>query len=516
MKEEASLTINLDSAYKELLSKTKDLVVLSTAEGIIHWDMEIYMPPKAVEQRSQQLALLTRIHHKLGTDPEIGKLLTSIQTSAEYQALEQVAKRNVYLINKTYQEQNALPEKLVSDLARQEAITVNTWKKAKAKKDYTIFKGDLQKLLDLSKQAAEILMKVKETKTPYDALLDSFEPKMPSYAITATFNQLLAGLKPLIAKIEDSQVKSPMQILKQVVPVENQRKITQLITETLGYDTVSPHAGGRVDETEHPFTTGYYDDVRITTHYYPDNFASSIFSVLHESGHAIYEQNLDPDWYYQPVGSTCSYGIHESQSRFYENIVGRSKEFWTGFLPKIKHAAPSLDSLQLDPFVQAINKVERSKIRIEADEVTYSLHIIIRFELERDLFADKIAVDELPEAWNQKYSDYLGVKAENDSEGVMQDTHWASGLYGYFPSYALGNIYSGQITAALIKDLPDWRKALAEGKLDDVNGWLKTNIHSKGDLYDPQELIRLATGKTLDSEPYLRYLNEKYSCLYGF
>jgi carboxypeptidase Taq len=510
------LTSNLDSAYKELLSKTKDLVVLSTAEGIIHWDMEIYMPPKAVEQRSEQLALLSRIHHKLGTDPEIGKLLGNIQTSAEYQTLGQVEKRNLYLINKSYQEQTALPEKLVSDLAMQEAITVNTWKKAKAQKNFDLYKTDLQKFLELSRQAAEILMKVKETKTPYEALLDNFEPKMSAETITHTFNQLLAGIKPLIAKIEDSQINSSIQILNQPVPVENQRKITQLITETLGYDTASSQARGRVDETEHPFTTGYYDDVRITTHYYPNNFASSIFSVFHESGHALYEQNLNPEWQYQQVGSTCSYGIHESQSRFYENIIGRSKEFWTGFLPKIKQAAPSLGNLKLDHFIQAINKVERSKIRIEADEVTYSLHIIIRFELERDLFADKISADELPEVWNQKYEDYLGVKVENDSEGVMQDTHWASGLYGYFPSYALGNIYSGQITAALTKDLPDWRRKLTEGKLESVNDWLKTKIHRIADLYDPEELIKQATGRNLDSEPYLRYLKEKYGSLYGF
>ena len=510
------MTSNLDSAYRELLIKTKDAVVLSTAEGIIHWDMEIYMPPKAVEQRSQQLALLSRIHHKLGTDPEIGRLLNSIQKSPDYEAMGQVEKRNLYLINKSYLEQTALPEKLVSDLAMQEALTVNTWKKAKAKKDFNLYKPDLQKLLDLSKQAAEILMKVKETKTPYEALLDNFEPKMPAETITKTFNQLLAGLKPLIAKIEDCQTKPSTQVLNLVVPVENQRKITQLITETLGYDTASSEAGGRVDETEHPFTTGYYDDVRITTHYYPNNFASSIFSVLHESGHALYEQNLNPEWQYQPVGSTCSYGIHESQSRFYENIIGRSKEFWTGFLPKIKQAAPSLNNLQLEPFIQAINKVERSKIRIEADEVTYSLHIIIRFEIERDLFADKITINELPESWNQKYADYLGVKIENDSEGVMQDTHWASGLYGYFPSYALGNIYSGQITAALTKDLPDWHSQLAEGKLEGIKGWLKTNIHRQGDLYDPKELIKRATGRTLDSEPYLQYLNKKYGGLYGF
>ncbi len=283
-------------------------------------------------------------------------------------------------------------------------------------------------------------------------------------------------------------------------------------------DTIlsSSDAGGRVDETEHPFTTGYYNDVRITTHYYPNNFASSIFSVLHETGHAIYEQNLNPEWQYQPIGSTCSYGIHESQSRFYENIIGRSKEFWTIMLPKIKQFAPSINNLQIDPFLQAVNKVERSKIRIEADEVTYSLHIIIRFELERDLFAGKITVDELPEAWNQKYADYLGVKIENDSEGLMQDTHWASGLYGYFPSYALGNIYSGQITAAITKDLPNWRIQLSEGKLENVNTWLNKNIHNQSDLYDPETLIKKATGTNIDARPYLEYLTKKYSELYGF
>ncbi len=506
----------IESAYKELLSKTKDIVVLSTAEGIIHWDMEIYMPSKAVEQRSQQLALLRRIRHKMATEPKIGKLLKDIQTSPEYEKLGQVEKRNLYLISKSYQEQTALPEKLVAELAMQEALTVNTWKKAKAKKDFNLYKQDLQKLIDLSKQTAEILMKVKQTKTPYEALIDNFEPKMSAETITATFNQLLAGLKPLIAKIEACQTKPNTQILNQPVPVEDQRKITQLITQTLGYDTASSTAGGRVDETEHPFTTGYYDDVRITTHYYPNNFASSIFSVLHESGHALYEQNLNPKWQYQPVGSTSSYGIHESQSRFYENMIGRSREFWIGFLPKIKRAAPSLSYLQLDPFIHAINKVERSKIRIEADEVTYSMHIIIRFELEKDLFADKITVKELPEAWNQKYADYLDVKIENDSEGVMQDTHWASGLYGYFPSYALGNIYSGQITASINKDLPKWREELAEGKLEEINAWLKTNVHSKSDLYDPEELIKLTTGTTLNSQPYLQYLNEKYDELYGF
>jgi carboxypeptidase Taq len=339
---------------------------------------------------------------------------------------------------------------------------------------------------------------------------------MTANKITATFNQLQGGLKQLISKIQSSKSQPDTAILHQPVPAENQRQIAQLLTQTLGYDTASPVARGRIDETEHPFTTGYYDDVRITTHYYPNNYASSIFSVLHESGHALYEQNLNPEWKYQPVGSTCSYGVHESQSRFYENVIGRSKEFWTGFMPKLKKAAPSLANLELGKFVKAINRVELSKIRVEADEVTYNLHVIVRFEIERDLFADKITVNELPEVWKQKYADYLGVKVQDDSEGVMQDTHWASGLYGYFPSYALGNIYSGQITAAVTKDLPDWRSQLAVGKIDQLNEWLKRNIHSQSDLYDPEELIKKATRRNLNSELYLSYLKEKYGAIYGF
>ena len=502
--------------YRELLSKFEDMTVLMTAQGIIHWDMETKMPPGAVEQRSLQLSLLTRIQHQMSTDPQIGKLLAAIKKGPESGKLGKTEKRNIYLINKNYQEQKALPEKLVAEIARQEAITVNVWKKAKAQKDFSVFKPELQKMLDLSREAAEILAKVKETKTPYEALIDNYEPKMTASKITATFNKLQAGLKQLIGKVQSSKCKPEMAILSLTVPLESQRQISELLTQTLGYDIVSSQARGRIDETEHPFTSGYYDDVRITTHYYPNNFASSIFSVLHESGHALYELGLNPKWKYQPIGSPCSYGIHESQSRFYENVIGRSKEFWTELMPKIKRAAPNLAKIELEQFVSAINRVEPSKIRIEADEVTYNLHIIIRFELERDLFAGKVKVDELPQVWNQKYEDYLSVEVQNDAEGVMQDTHWASGLFGYFPSYALGNLYTGQIRGAITKDLPEWRERVAKGKLDEINEWLNKNIHSPSNLYDPEELIKKATGKPLNSEAYLSYLNEKYSAIYGF
>lgn len=478
--------------------------------------METMMPPGAVKQRSLQLELLSRINHKMNTDPEIGKLLDAIQTHTGYKTLNQLEMRNIYLIKKSYDEQTKLPEKLVAELAKQQALTVNVWKKAKAAKNFTMFKPDLEKLVNLSQQAAEILMKVKETKTPYEALIDNFEPKMTAQTITSTFNKLLNGLKPLIEKIQKNQSKQNQVLLGEVVPAENQRLISQLLTQTLGYDTASKTARGRIDETEHPFSTGNYDDVRITTHYYPNNYVSSIFSVLHETGHALYEQNINQKWKFQPIGSTCSFGIHESQSRFYENMIGRSKEFWTSTLPKIKKKAPSLINVDLDKFIHAVNRVELSKIRIEADEVTYNLHVIVRFEIERDLFADKISVNELPEVWNQKYNDYLGVKVKNDSEGVMQDTHWASGLYGYFPSYTLGNIYGGQIAAAITKDKPDWRSQLCQGNLKGVNAWLKQNICDYGDLYDPEELIKKATGRNLDSEMFLQYLKSKYGELYGF
>ncbi len=507
---------DVESSYKQLLAKNKDPTVLGNAEAVVHWDMETMMPPKAIEQRGEQLALLSRLHHKLAIDPEIGALLNTIQTSPNYDSMGQIEKRNIHLIAKTYREQIALPERLVGDLAMQEAVTVNNWKKAKAKRDFNLYKADLQKLFDLSLEAAEILMKAKGTKTPYESLIDNFEPNMSADAITATFTELLGGLKPLITKIEDCQTQPDAALLSTPVPVEEQRRISQLITLTLGYDTASPAACGRVDETEHPFTTGCYNDVRITTHYYPNNFASSLFSVLHESGHAIYEHNLNQEWMYQPVGATCSYGIHESQSRFYENIVGRSREFWMGFLPQVKTVAPSLGGLPLDDFIRAINRVERSKIRIEADEVTYSIHIIIRFELERDLFAGKIKIDELPGAWNQKYQDYLGVEVQNDSEGVMQDTHWASGLFGYFPSYALGNIYDGQLYDSISRDVPDWKSQLSVGNLNAVNEWLKKSIHNKGNRYNPEELIRLVTGSRLNSAPFIRYLSIKYGDLYGF
>ncbi len=504
-------------SYKKLLEKMKDISTLHSAAAILHWDMETMMPPKGITLRSLQLALLSRIGHKMSTDPQIGFLLKETKKHPEYNRLNPVQKRNVYLITKHYNEQTKLPEELVAKTSKQKALTVDTWKKAKATKDFSVFKPELEKLFNLRRKAAEILMEVKETDTPYDALIDIFEPKMTSETISRVFNEVKKGLVYLLHKCESSNKQPDAMILKHPVPIETQKKIARALADFIGYDIVSKDSGGRIDETEHPFTTGYYHDVRITTHYYEDRFISAIFSTLHEGGHALYEQNLKQEWIFQPVGDACSMGFHESQSRFVENIVGRSREFWTYFLPKLKEITGNrLSDVNLEDFVHAINQVAPSKIRIEADEVTYGLHVILRFNLERDLFADKIEVDELPQVWNEGYRDYLGVTVWDDSEGVMQDTHWASGLYGYFPSYALGNIYSGQILAALERDFRDWRKAVSRGDFGSVKDWLVKNVYIYGDLYDPPDFIRKITGKELSVEPFLNYLNEKYSGIYGF
>lgn len=508
---------SLISDYDELLEKAKQALILQSTESIVSWDMETKMPPKGISLRSQQLALLSQVEHRMITDPEIGGSLERVEKHPDYETTSELQKRNVYLIRKNYDEQTSLPEKLVVETARQQAIAIDTWKKAKQAKDFSMFRPELEKVFDLRREAAEILMKVKKTATPYDALVDIFEPKMSSESIAKIFDGLRTGLVSVMDKCLASRKQPKSSLLKQRVPINIQREISTSLARFVGYDVESKNAGGRIDETEHPFTTGYFDDVRITTHYHEDNVAASLFSVLHEAGHAIYEQNLRHEWMYLPVGSGCSHGFHESQSRFVENMVGRSPEFWAYYFPKLRKITGRLFSkVRVSDFVHAINQVKPSKIRIRADEVTYGLHIIIRFEMEQDLFSGKLTVRDLPEVWNQKYKDYLGVRIKDDSEGLMQDTHWASGLFGYFPSYALGNIYSGQILAAMEKDIANWRKCLAKGDFATVKQWLAKNVYSDGNLYDPADLLKRITGERINAKDYIGYLEAKYSKLYGY
>ena len=334
--------------------------------------METKMPPKGINLRSEQLAMISGIEHKMITNPEIDTLLKKIERHPDYDSRDTIIKRNVYLIRKNYDEQARLPEELVTEITRQEAIATNTWKKAKNAQDFSLFKPELEKLVTLKKKAGEILMEVKNTATLYDAYIDIYEPKITSELITKIFTKLKDGLISIIEKCQTTQKQPDISIVQRKIPVDSQRRISNFLVKFVGYDVESERAGGRIDETEHPFTNGYYDDVRITTHYYENKFLSSMFSVLHEAGHAIYEQNLNSEWMYQPIGAASSNGFHESQSRFLENIIGRSREFWIYFLPELKKITGNTfyDS-DLEDFTLAVNQVTPSKIRIEADEVTY-------------------------------------------------------------------------------------------------------------------------------------------------
>ncbi|MDD1772073.1 MAG: carboxypeptidase M32 [Methanomassiliicoccales archaeon] len=503
------------SAYEDLMDRSKELFVLGSAAGILYWDMETKMPPRALPLRGEQLSALELLLHKKHTDPEVDHLLSACEK--DIGSFNPVQKRNLHLLRKSYDESARLPDSLVMETAKHQSKCNGSWKKAKAAKDFKMFRDDLEKMIDLREQAAEILMQVKGSSTPYNALLDEFEPNMTAERIDVVFSGLRDGLVKLIDKVRSADKQPDLSILSRKVPVDVQKRMSKEVMDFITFDTTSENAGGRLDETEHPFSTGSYDDVRITTHYYEDRFISSIFSVMHEGGHALYEQGLPREWQYQPVGSACSYGIHESQSRFVENIIGRSPEYIGHALPRFRKIAPkAFHGMSSKDLVSAANAVCPSKIRIEADEVTYALHIIVRYEIEKEIFAHKVTVDELPQLWNQKYSDYLGVKVENDGEGVLQDTHWSGGSFGYFPSYALGNIYSGMFLEKMSKDVPGWRSGLHKGEFAPVLQWLRQNVHSKGNFYDPADLVRVATGKELTIVPFMKYLEKKMSRIYEF
>ena len=506
----------IQDSYDQLLERSKKLTVLGTTAALAGWDMQTYMPAKGIGLRSEQLSLMSILYHQALTDPKVAELLDMIERSKEYADLNDMQKRNVHLMRKGFDETSKIPEALVAKMSKQETVTFDAWRKAKASKDFQAYAPELSKMIELKKEAAQILMDVKGTKTTYDAFLDSYEPGITADKIDEVFSGMRVGLVKIIDKVKSSGVKPVTAFLDRTVPVEAQKKISAEAMRFLGFVTEGDAAGGRLDEAEHPFTTGYYSDVRITTHYYPNRFSSSIYSVMHEAGHALYEQGIPQDWIYQPIGSPCSYGIHESQSRYVENMIGRSPEFLSFMLPRLKKmTGKALTGIKTADFVSAVNVIEPSKIRIEADEATYGLHIIIRFEMEKDIMSGKLSIDELPAAWNERYDKYLGMKIENDSEGVMQDVHWSGGSFGYFPSYALGNIYGGMFLDKMDKDLPSWRDDIKAGNYQPVRQWSATNIHSQGNLYDPADLVKNVTGQDLNIRPFIKYLERKCEYVYG-
>lgn len=492
-------------ALEFLQEQLRSLKYLESALGVLSWDMEVMAPVKGIEYRSEVMGYLSSEHHKLATDERIGRALDVLE---QQQDLTQVEKKLVELFKDSYEKSIKIPLTLQRELTIATSRGGQYWKQAKEKKDYEIFKPHLQKVIELVIEQANY---VGYEGHIYNACLDDFEKGMTVEELDRIFPPLRDGLVHLLNRIKESKVRIKSHP-KGVFDKARQEQLNYMVLDTMGYDY---HEAGRVDETEHPFTTSLgHGDTRITTHYYEDNIESALFSSVHEGGHAIYDQNMPHDLSEYGVNECPSMGIHESQSRFYENIIGRSYSFWKGYYPKLQAIFPEYENISLEEFYKIINRVQPSLIRTEADEVTYSLHVIIRYEIEKLMLSGEVSVDDLPTLWNQKYEEYLGIKPMNDSEGVMQDVHWSEALIGYFPSYALGNLYGAQFYHQMKKDIPNLEQQLESNDLKQVFSWLKENIHTNGNLYTASELVERVTGEKLNPMYFLDYLHEKYSKIY--
>ena len=482
--------------------------------GIIRWDLYTQMPPKGMKQRSELLALMSKIYHRMSTDKEMEQLALTLEK--DFDILSLVQKREVELVKRVLDRHSNVPENLNAVYTKQSVVTTAVWNKAKSTNNWKLFESELIKLLEISKNVAEKRMESQGLACPYDTLLDAWEPKTTSKQVSKVFAALRKQLIPLVKKYSTSCEGMDVDFKKRRVPIDSQKMLIQDISSVIGYDTKSENAMGRIDTSEHPFTTGFYEDVRFTVNFKEEDVFSSLYSGLHESGHAIHSQNLNSDWKWMLTGRKSSAAISESQSRFTENVIGKSPEFWEFYYPRFhKYTNGIFKDISREKFLCAINHVKPSRIRVTADEMTYALHIIIRFEIEKDLFDEKIEVEDIPEIWNRKYKKYLGIEIREDTEGALQDVHWAWAYWGYFPTYTLGNLYAAMIWEKITTEIPEWSTNVAEGNIASPVQWLIENVHRKSNLYDPSEMIKEITGKSLTADPFITYLDEKYSALFG-
>ncbi|MEW5700656.1 MAG: carboxypeptidase M32 [Candidatus Zixiibacteriota bacterium] len=505
------MSLTPQAALDELNAKTRAIAMLNSCASLLGWDERTYMPPQGGPHRAEQLALLAGMTHERLVDPRIGELLSTLRNSDLVTDPDGDPAVIVREVGRSYDRAVKMPRSLVEEITRTASLGQTAWEEARAKADYAIFKPWLAKMIDLKKQEAEA---VGYQVDPYDALLDDYEPGA-TVAITGTIlTQLRTELVGLLEKIRGSSRRPRLEILNRRYPIERQKEFGRLCSEAIGFD----YQKGRLDVTTHPFCTGIGPgDVRLTTRYNEQNFAHALFGTLHESGHGIYDQGLDPRHFGTPLGDFISLGIHESQSRLWENLVGRSRSFWVHFFPRAQQAFPeALADVTLDDLFFVVNDVRPSFIRVEADEATYNLHILLRFELERAFFSGQLSVDDIPAVWNEKFRAYFGLTPPTDREGCLQDVHWSAGYIGYFPTYSLGNLYAAQLFAQAQSDLGDLDAMFARGEFAPIKEWLGRKIHSQGRRFRAADLVQRVTGKPLSSAALMSYMNAKFGALYGF
>jgi carboxypeptidase Taq len=497
------------TAYDELLRSERERTLLASCAALLGWDERTYLPPAGINLRGDQLALLSRMTHEMLTDARTGELLATAETEVPKGETTSDRAVNLREIRRHYDRAVKVPKRLVEELARATTLGQQAWEESKRTTNFAHFLPHLEQLVALKREEAQA---VGYAAVPYDALLDEYEPGLTAAEAARTFAALRAELVPLLAAIQDSGKKAPTHLLERSYPVDRQQVFGQAAAAAIGFD----FAAGRLDVTAHPFCSGQGPgDVRLTTRYSEHHFNESFFGTLHEAGHGIYEQNLPAEHYGTSLGTACSLGIHESQSRLWENLVGRSRPFWERFFPLAQQVFIStLRDVTLDDFAFAINDVRPSFIRIEADEVTYNLHIILRSELEQALIGGDLAPRDLPGAWNDKFQSSFGLTPPTDAQGCLQDIHWSAGLFGYFPTYTLGNLYAAQFLEQARADLGDLDSAFRGGDFRGLKNWLTAKIHRHGQRYRAPDLCRHVTGKPLSHAPLLRHLRGKFGPLY--
>jgi carboxypeptidase Taq len=502
--------MNANEAYAELIRRIKEYSLLGSCASVLAWDERTYMPRKGSAHRAEQMALLARMTHEMLTAPEIGRLLAEAEGSPLVRDKESVPAVNVREIRRSYDRAVKLPKELVEELARVTTRAQQIWQEARQANDFAAFQPWLEKIVHLKRQEAAA---IGYKEAPYDALLDEYEPGATAAEITSVFAELRKDLVPLVGAIMASGRRPPLEILERDYPVDRQQRFGHDAAAAIGFD----FEAGRLDVTTHPFCSGMGPgDCRITTRYNPRRFNDAFFGILHEAGHGIYDQGLDPEHFGTPMGSATSLGIHESQSRLWENQVGRSRPFWEHFFPQTQRTFPeALQGVKLDEFVFAINDVQPSYIRVEADEATYNMHIILRFELEQALISGDLKPADVPSAWNEKFARSFSLTPPTAALGCLQDIHWSMGGIGYFPTYTLGNLYAAQFMEQARQDLGDLDADFRRGEFGRLKGWLNEKIHRPGQRYRAAELCRRVTGKPLSHRPLLSYLRTKYGPLYG-
>ena len=497
----------MGEAYGQLMSKMKEIETVGQIQGLLGWDQEVMMPPKAAALRGEQIAWISRESHKKKTSSRIGELLDELDG---IDGLRDIEIANIRLAREAYEKATKLPTEFVSEMARHNSKALISWTEAREKNDFSIFRDDLAKCIDFARKKADYLG---YENLRYDALLDIYESGLTVARLDPLFDGLRNEVAPLIRSVTQRGESPDMSwITDNKWSRQGQERLSQRVSEAMGFD----FDAGRRDASTHPFCGGPNpDDVRWTTRYSDEDPFGSLYGSMHETGHGTYEQGRPRNLDFQPAGYANGLGIHESQSRLWENQIGRSYEFCKWVLPLWKEEFPeNTDGIDAEKLWKSVNMIEPSLIRVEADEATYNIHIMIRYEIEKLLISGELEVDDLPDKWDDMYEEYLGVRAEDRASGVLQDIHWAMGAIGYFPTYTLGNLYSAQLLEAAREDLPDHDSQISRGDFQPLLNWMRERVHSRGSILEPAELIEEACGSPPSPEAFVEYLKRKVARLY--